>query len=98
MGEMSIANSVAEAIPPTVPAMVFEGDNLGMIFAPPISLPHTYCKTSLACTTPIIKISNKILLAEGKPSKFKNNKAGTWDKQKMQIIAIHCVLAVRSRK
>ena len=98
IGAINAAMAVADKIPPTVPEMVLDGESEGMIFAPPISLPQTYCNTSDTCTTPIRKISNRILLPLSKPSKSRNISAGTWDRQKMQIIAIHCVLAARSKK
>ncbi|MNC31415.1 hypothetical protein D3C75_797340 [compost metagenome] len=44
---------VASATPPAKPSTVFDGDSSGAIGRLPNSLPHTYCSTSLICTTRI---------------------------------------------
>ena len=98
IGASSAASAVAEVMPPTVPDTVFEGESAGMIFGPPISLPQMYCSTSEACTTAIRNIGSRMLFSLLKPSKCRNISAGTCERQKMQIIAIHCVLAARARK
>ena len=94
---MSIATNVAERIPPTVPEIVLDGESLGIIFGPPTNFPQMYCNTSLDCTVAIIKITNKMLFSGEKLSKLRNNSAGTCEIQKIQLIAIHCVLAIRAK-
>ena len=44
-------SAVALATPPTSPSTVFDGDTSGASLVLPKSLPHTYCSTSLDCTT-----------------------------------------------
>ncbi|MNG78360.1 hypothetical protein D3C79_369340 [compost metagenome] len=89
--------SVANATPPTRPSRVFEGDRLGATLRLPNSLPHTYCNTSLICTTRISQaISNR--LRPSKPGMSRVSKAGTEDTQYTAIIKPHCTFDARSRK
>ena len=63
IGDIKTATKVAEEMPPTVPATVLDGESFGMILRLPMDLPHTYCNTSLDCTTTIMKISSKTLFS-----------------------------------
>ncbi|MNT58681.1 hypothetical protein D3C72_1961340 [compost metagenome] len=90
-------SAVALATPPTKPSTVLDGDSSGAILRLPHSLPHTYCSTSLPCTT----ITRKAISSRLRPSKpgiGSVSSAGTCEMQNTQIITAHCTPAQRSRK
>src|SRR5579871_1421987 len=53
-----VPSAVADNMPPTKPSSVFDGETWGAILCLPVNFPHTYCSTSLDCTTRIRKTTS----------------------------------------
>jgi hypothetical protein len=83
--------------PPTNPSTVFDGESRGVILRRPSSLPQTYCKTSLDCTTNTRNAISR-RLRPSKPGICSVSSAGTWEWQNTEIIDPQCTSATRPMK
>jgi hypothetical protein len=83
--------------PPTNPSTVFDGESRGVILRRPSSLPQTYCKTSLDCTTNTRNAISR-RLRPSKPGICSVSSAGTWEWQNTEIVDPQCTAATRPMK
>jgi hypothetical protein len=83
--------------PPTNPSTVFDGESRGVILRRPSSLPQTYCKTSLDCTTNTRNAISR-RLRPSKPGICSVSSAGTWEWKNTEIVDPQCTAATRPMK
>lgn len=86
--QSAVPIAVAHTIPPASPSHVLFGLIDGAIRRFPIDLPHTYCRTSLSCTTSTRKnISFAFWLSY--PGMRSMSNAGTWLTKKTHTMSPH---------